>query len=88
MLKIQEMLRGNEFLGTSIFIISYRNCVNSSADSNGHQCVTAHASSWQGLNDAFIVLTEVFQGNEDPLHCYHTLYFKQDTSSQLYNIPQ
>lgn len=80
-IKIQEKLRGSIFLGTSIFLLSNRNPVNSSADPNRHQCVMAHASSWKGLNDASTAVTEVFQGNEDPLCRYHTLYSKQDRSS-------
>lgn len=45
----------------------------------------AQITSWQELNDTFTAITKVFQSNEDPLHCYHKLYFKQDRSPQLYN---
>lgn len=48
----------------------------------------ARTSSWQELNDTFAAITEVCQSNEDPLHCYHNLYFKQDKSPQLNTLQQ
>lgn len=48
----------------------------------------AQTTSWQGLNDTFTTIPKVFQSNEDPLHCYRKLHFKQDRSPQLYNTIQ
>lgn len=50
-------------------MLFYRNSVYSYKDTIRRQCVMAHTTSWQELNDTFTAITEVFQSNEDPLHC-------------------